>query len=264
MYSDKVMDHFTNPRNVGEIENADGVGEVGNASCGDIMRISLQVEDDVIKDVKFKTFGCGAAIATSSMATEMIKDKTLEEAEKVLSNIPNIKLMEADVLDLPFMDETFDLVVFTVVLIYIKDQQKALNEMARVTKKGGIVIATSEPDYASYISYPEDPIAPLVTKNMEYLGADTLTGRKLKFLFANAGLKTEVGIETAGDYIIIKDDTKLLDMFHEQFWVVEKIFKRFDWTEEEIEQYRTEMEKRKKMGTQFAFMPSFYAIGKKV
>ena len=80
MYSEKVMDHFANPRNVGEIENADGVGLVGNAKCGDIMKIFLKVENDVIVDVKFKTFGCGAAIATSSMATEMIKGKTLDEA----------------------------------------------------------------------------------------------------------------------------------------------------------------------------------------
>ncbi len=80
MYTEKVMDHFSNPRNVGEIENADGVGEVGNASCGDIMKIYLKVEGDIIKDVKFKTFGCGAAIATSSMVTEMAIGKTIDEA----------------------------------------------------------------------------------------------------------------------------------------------------------------------------------------
>ena len=80
MYSEKVMDHFANPRNVGEIENANAVGEVGNAKCGDIMKIYMDIQDDVIKDVKFKTFGCGAAIATSSMATEMVKGKTVEEA----------------------------------------------------------------------------------------------------------------------------------------------------------------------------------------
>jgi nitrogen fixation NifU-like protein len=80
MYSEKVMDHFSNPRNVGEIADANGVGEVGNAKCGDIMKIYLQIEDNIIKDVKFKTFGCGAAIATSSIATEMIKGKTVEEA----------------------------------------------------------------------------------------------------------------------------------------------------------------------------------------
>ncbi|OGO77103.1 MAG: Fe-S cluster assembly scaffold protein NifU [Clostridiales bacterium GWB2_37_7] len=83
MYSDKVMDHFSCPRNVGEIENADGVGEVGNAHCGDIMKIYLKIEEDVITDVKFKTFGCGAAIATSSIATDMIKGKTVEEALKI-------------------------------------------------------------------------------------------------------------------------------------------------------------------------------------
>ena len=80
MYSEKVMDPFANPRNVGEIEDANAVGEVGNAKCGDIMKIYMDIEDDIIKDVKFKTFGCGAAIATSSMATEMVKGKTVEEA----------------------------------------------------------------------------------------------------------------------------------------------------------------------------------------
>lgn len=83
MYSEKVMDHFTNPRNVGEIPNASGVGEVGNAKCGDIMRIYLDIEGNTIKDVKFKTFGCGAAVATSSMVTEMVKGKTLEEALQI-------------------------------------------------------------------------------------------------------------------------------------------------------------------------------------
>ena len=78
MYSDKVMDHFTNPRNVGEIENADGVGEIGNAKCGDIMKMYLKIDNGTITDAKFKTFGCGAAIATSSMATERIKGKSID------------------------------------------------------------------------------------------------------------------------------------------------------------------------------------------
>ncbi|MGL4361878.1 MAG: Fe-S cluster assembly scaffold protein NifU [Cellulosilyticaceae bacterium] len=80
MYSEKVMDHFMNPRNVGELEDASGVGTVGNAKCGDIMRVYLKIEDGIIEDVKFKTFGCGAAVATSSMATELVKGKTVEEA----------------------------------------------------------------------------------------------------------------------------------------------------------------------------------------
>lgn len=83
MYSEKVMDHFSNPRNVGEVENADGVGTVGNPACGDIMKLSIKVEGDIIKDVKFKTFGCGAAIATSSMVTELVKGKRLSEAETI-------------------------------------------------------------------------------------------------------------------------------------------------------------------------------------
>ena len=100
MYSEKVMDHFANPRNVGEIENADGVGTVGNAKCGDIMKMYIKVEDGVIVDVKFKTFGCGAAIATSSMATEMVKGKTIEEAlqltnkavAEALDGLPPVKM----------------------------------------------------------------------------------------------------------------------------------------------------------------------------
>ena len=92
MYSEKVMDHFEHPRNVGEIENASGVGTVGNAKCGDIMRIYLDIdENQIIRDVKFKTFGCGAAVATSSMATEMVKGKTIQEAMEVT----NKAVMEA-------------------------------------------------------------------------------------------------------------------------------------------------------------------------
>lgn len=99
-YSEKVMDHFTNPRNVGEIEDAAGVGTVGNAKCGDIMRIYLDIQDNIIKDAKFKTFGCGAAVATSSMATELVIGKTVEEALKVtnkavmeaLDGLPPVKI----------------------------------------------------------------------------------------------------------------------------------------------------------------------------
>jgi len=99
-YSDKVMEHFTNPRNVGEIPDADGIGEVGNPQCGDIMKIYLRIEDNVIKDIKFKTFGCGAAIASSSMLTEMIKGKTIDDALKIsnkavadaLDGLPPIKM----------------------------------------------------------------------------------------------------------------------------------------------------------------------------
>ena len=91
LYSEKVMDHFKNPRNVGEITDADGVGTVGNAKCGDIMQMFIKVEDNIIVDVKFKTFGCGAAIATSSMATELVKGKSIEDA----LNLTNSAVVEA-------------------------------------------------------------------------------------------------------------------------------------------------------------------------
>lgn len=93
MYSEKVMDHFANPRNVGEIPDANGVGEVGNPKCGDIMKMFLKIEDNVLVDVKFKTFGCGAAIATSSMATELVKGKTIDEALK-LTNSAVVEALE--------------------------------------------------------------------------------------------------------------------------------------------------------------------------
>lgn len=100
MYSNTVMEHFTNPRNVGVIEDADGVGEVGNVKCGDIMKIYLKIENEMIADVKFKTFGCGSAIASSSISTEMIKGKTVEEAlaltnqqvVKALGGLPSVKI----------------------------------------------------------------------------------------------------------------------------------------------------------------------------
>ena len=101
LYTDTVMDHFMNPRNVGEIPDADGIGEVGNAKCGDIMKMYMKINDEgVIEDIKFKTFGCGAAVATSSMATEMVKGKTIEEALKLtnkavaeaLDGLPPVKM----------------------------------------------------------------------------------------------------------------------------------------------------------------------------
>ncbi|KYK27055.1 MAG: iron-sulfur cluster assembly scaffold protein [Candidatus Proteinoplasmatales archaeon SG8-5] len=100
MYSEKVMDHFMNPRNLGELENADGVGEVGNPTCGDLMKIFIKVENDKIIDIKFQTFGCGAAIATSSMVTELAKGKSLDEALEItrddvatnLEGLPPLKM----------------------------------------------------------------------------------------------------------------------------------------------------------------------------
>ena len=100
LYSEKVMDHFRNPRNIGEMENPDGIGYVGNPVCGDIMELYIKVKDNIITDAKFKTFGCGAAIATSSMVTELVKGKTIEEAQQIsnravaeaLGGLPPVKM----------------------------------------------------------------------------------------------------------------------------------------------------------------------------
>jgi len=116
MYTDLVMDHFSNPRNVGEIEDADGVGQIGNPVCGDVMRISISIDDDHIEDIKFKTFGCGAAVATSSMVTELVMGKTLAEAADIsnkavaeaLGGLPPSKMhcsnLAADALHLAIQD----------------------------------------------------------------------------------------------------------------------------------------------------------------
>lgn len=216
--------------------------------------------------------GCGTGAVTMDIALLTkgdvvgvdIDDGKLQKAERLLSGINNAKVMKANVLNLPFENESFDLVVFNIVLVYIKDQQKAVNEMARVTRKNGVVFATLEPDYASRIDYPENLASPLMLKYMEEMGADLYTGRKLKYLFSKAGLKTEFGIDTESDYILLKDDKKRLDMFLTQFWVLEKLFQKNGWTKEQIKKYKTEEIKRIENGLSFSFTPCFYAIGRKI
>lgn len=126
MYTEKVMDHFKNPRNVGEIEDASGVGTVGNPKCGDIMQISLKVNDDgIIEDVKFKTFGCGAAVATSSMATEMIKGKSIDEALQI-TNAAVVEALEG----LPPQKIHCSVLAEEAVKAAIEDYKKKMTEKA--------------------------------------------------------------------------------------------------------------------------------------
>jgi hypothetical protein len=154
-------------------------------------------------------------------------------------------------------------VVFNLVLIYVEDQQGAVDEMARVTASGGHVLATMEPDYAGQISYPEDPFRPLMLENLESIGADLHTGRKLKTLFTRAGLETEVGVETEDDFTFQKDDARRLELFIEQFWVFEKVFRSKGWTQVQIDSYRNGQADLMRRGLSMTFMPSFYAIGRK-
>jgi ubiquinone/menaquinone biosynthesis C-methylase UbiE len=161
--------------------------------------------------------GCGTGAVTRDIALLTRGDvigidtdtEKLRHAKRFTIDTPNVRSMEADAIDLPFEDEMFELVVFNIVLVYIKDQQKAINEMARVTQKNGVVLATMEPDYASRINYPEDQLFPVALRYMEEISADLCIGRKLKVLFNRAGLKTEVGMGTETDYILIGDDKKI-------------------------------------------------------
>lgn len=133
MYNDKVMEHFINPKNVGEIENADGTGQVGSAACGDIMKIDIKVENDVIVDVKFKTYGCGAAVASSSIATEMILGKTIEEALK-FTNQDLIK----EIGGLPSEKIHCSVLAEEALQAAIKDYKE---KISKLTKLGNLLIA---------------------------------------------------------------------------------------------------------------------------
>ena len=218
--------------------------------------------------------GCGTGAVTLDLAQSTkgqvigidIDSEKLKEAKKVLSNFSNIRLMKANVLDLPFEDEHFDLVVFNIVLMHIdsKSQDKAMSEMVRVTKKGGFILASLEPDYASMIVYPDEPTTPIVLKNFSDMGVDLKAGRKLKVLFNSVGLETEFGMDTDSEFIFYKDDKKRLDFFENDFWLFEKMLKKYGWTEKQIEEYKNEAINKIKNGLSFSFVPCFYAIGKKV
>jgi ubiquinone/menaquinone biosynthesis C-methylase UbiE len=215
--------------------------------------------------------GCGTGVITGDIASLTkgtvigidIDDEKLNLAKQLLTEIKNVKLFKADALELPFNDCTFDLVVFNIVLIYIKDQEKVLREMARVTTKNGIVLATLEPDYAGRIDYPDSPLAEIFLESMAELGADLHTGRKLKVLFSKAGLQTKVGIDTETEYILISDDDKRIEMFEKDKWVSEKLLKKAGWSADQIKEYLKSEKHSIKNGLNFKFAPSFYAIGRK-
>jgi len=235
-------------------------------------RHKLYEKVDLQNKQKILDVGCGTGAVTADIAQLAIGDVTgidndsekLENAKRVLSNLTNVKVMKGDVLDLPFEDESFDLVVFNIVLVYIKDQQRAVNEMARVTTPGGFVLATIEPDYASYIDYPDDPARPLLLESLKEIGADLQTGRRLKALFNTAGLETEIGMDTESGYFLIKDRKLELQRFKDDFWIFEKAFQKAHWAKNQIEDYRKQQIEKIQKGLSLKFTPCFYAIGRKM
>ena len=232
-------------------------------------RHGLYEKVDLRSREKILDIGCGTGSVLRDMAgmtdgeitgVDVDGDK-LEIARKNTSDLENVRIMEGDMTDLPFEDDTFDLVTFHIVMVYVKDQEKAIRECARVTKSGGTVLASLEPDYEGDIQYPEDPARDIHLRWMESLGADLRCGRKLKFLFRTAGMDAYVGMDTETDYIHVRDDEKKLEMFRDQRWAMEKMLEDAGWPPERIEGYLIKQEDLIFRGMKFHFPVAFYAIG---
>lgn len=216
--------------------------------------------------------GCGTGAITRDMALQSkgkvtgldIDSKKLDIAKGHLKDLDNVELVEGDMQDLPFGDGEFDLIIFHIVLLYVKDKQRAVDECARVCNKGGLVVASLEPDYEARIIYPEDPFMEVQLKNARKLGADTRCGRKLKYLFKKAGLKTTIGLDQDTEYLHISSSEKKLKMFEDNWWIHEKMLKNECWERERIEEYHRHMSKLIKEGLLFDYPTAFYAIGEKV
>ena len=214
--------------------------------------------------------GCGTGVITADIAGLTdghvigidIDDKKLEYAKEFVSD--RMDVMIADVLNLPFRDNTFDVVTFSIVLTHILRQEEALTEMARVTRKGGFVLATTEPDYAGILSYPETEADAIFEKRLEGIGVEMRTGRKLKYLFRKAGLETEIGLcKGLLDYAN-EDSEKRVERSLKYFHKTKDLLAEHGRTEEKIETFKQEQIELIRNDMNFSFCPCFYAIGKKV
>lgn len=233
-------------------------------------RHSLYEKVDIKNKKNILDVGCGTGIITADIASLTdgcitgidIDGKKLEQATPFVSD-PHITLVEGDALQLPFKNKTFDLVVSNVVLIHVKDQQKAVDEMVRVTCKNGIVLAALEPDYAGGLCYPKSDVHSLSLQYLKKMHVDVTTGRKLKYLFRKAGLKTEIGQYSNSLDVINKENGEQIEEFLKEFWSTKKVLLNVGWTEEQIEEYKQEEIELLRDNLIFSFLPAFYAIGRK-
>ena len=233
-------------------------------------RHSLYEKVDIKNKKRILDVGCGTGTITADIASLTdgcitgidIDGKKLEQATPCMSD-PRITLVEGDALQLPFKDSAFDLVVSNVVLVHVKDQQKAVDEMARVTCKNGIVLAALEPDYAGGLCYPESDVHSLSLQYLKKMHVDVTTGRKLKYLFRKAGLKTEIGQYTNSLDVTNKDSGEQIEEFLKEFWSTKKVLLKIGWTEQQIEEYKQEEIELLRENLIFSFLPAFYAIGRK-
>jgi ubiquinone/menaquinone biosynthesis C-methylase UbiE len=215
--------------------------------------------------------GCGTGAVTKAIAQITrghvtgidIDQRKLERAEEYLLDLENVDLIHGDAQELPFGDGEFDLVIFHIVLLYIKDKQKAVNEFARVCEKGGLVVASLEPDYEGHLTYPEDPFREIQLRNARKIGADTKCGRKLQYLFTRAGLETQVGLDQETDYIHIKDPKKKFKMFVDNWWLQERMLGDAGWSQGRIKEYKENISSLIGNGLLFDFPTAFYATGRK-